>query len=137
MTIFKTIRVTKTTDRSDLVGGYRQVADLPHKRDLDFRQALDLFLLKLKEQSDVRRGHLYPNLPLATFTAIKGRAYYKVVVDNTSQRFVVCFVRRSDGAVLKGNRKQVEKPLVSRGNIYSAQHGMEAISQTGHIKYLR
>lgn len=114
MTTFKTIKVTKDAPAPAPVP-----APVPA---LSFDTALARFLASLPDQ----------------YAAQPGRTYVKILyTGNNGQQFVVCFVRKSDGAVLKGNWKQVEKPLTLRGNIYSAQHGMEAISASGHIKYLR
>lgn len=105
-----------------------------------FDVALNEFLSVYTEFIHARYERDYPSLGKPSFEAsVRGPKFVGVVAigEAGSSRSRVCFIRRADGAILKGSWKAPERPFVERGNIFSELHGMEAFSPSGHIRYLK
>jgi len=92
-----------------------------------FNTALDAFVKGISDRLAASYGD---SLPHATFSIDKGRKYLKIVKnDRGGSRSVFCFVRISDGAVLKAEGWKKPAKHV-RGSIY-VNAGADAVTLYG------
>jgi len=101
--------------------------------------ALDNFLAKVEEMYLNYMNRRFPNNKKETLTYTIGSRYIKVVRGYS----VWCFIDKKNGNVLFPHSWKAPELKNPRGNLFSEQGGLEAVTTGGdynihpHIKYLR
>lgn len=109
--------------------------------DTTFVDALATFVTKYEQFLVQHDNARYPNSPENVVVSVDdtraNQKFIRILVGRGSSRSVYCFVRVSDGAVLKpAGWKAPEPKQYARGSIYSETFGLEAMGPFGTI-YLR
>ena len=97
------------------------------------------FVTRLNEMVEEHRKARFSNLPAEHITVHPGRVYWKLVkerVDGGGQRFVYCFVRKADGAILKSATWSAPALNHARGYVTESDYGMHCAGPYG-VQYLR
>lgn len=85
---------------------------------LSYEVALQRFIEALTNREIEYHKTTYPTLKASTFMVAPGRVFDKVV-QNDNGRSVYCFIRKSDGAIVKAASWRAPEPKkYERGNIY-------------------
>lgn len=84
-----------------------------------YEQALKRFLELLQQRETEYIKKNYQNLKPATFSVDSGKVYDRIVRNNGVQRSAYCFIRKSDGAILKAAGWKAPAKH-ERGNIYAS-----------------
>lgn len=100
----------------------------------EFNAALDAFVSGVQARSDARYAEQLPRLEAPKFSVMPGRKNVRVVSSQPGSRYVFCFVRIADGAVLKADGWKAPAKH-ARGSIY-VNEGRDAVSDYG-ANYLR
>jgi len=99
-----------------------------------FNDALTAFIAATQERIAKRFAEHYPRLTVPTLTAERGLKNVRIVSSDGASRYVFCFVRIADGAVLKAAGWKAPAKH-ARGSIY-VNAGQDAVSEYG-ANYLR
>lgn len=111
----------------------------PHTVVLDsntFFLALDAFVAVAQDQINQYYARAYKNLTPPTLSYEDAPKYIRIVRGGDGQRSVHCFIRKTDGAILKGSWKAPEPKKIIRGNIFNADHGLSGVTPHGAV-YVR
>lgn len=96
--------------------------------------ALDAFVNDLQARSDARYAREFPNLTAPTFTVMPGSKNARIVCSDGVSRYVFCFVRIEDGAILKAAGWKAPAKH-ARGSIF-VNLGRDAVGDYG-ANYIR
>lgn len=78
----------------------------------------------------------FPNLKPSAFYVMVGRVFDRVVRDGSGSRSVFCFIRKSDGAIIKAAGWKAPEPRhYERGNIFR-KNPLEGTNVYG-VNYIR
>lgn len=97
-------------------------------------------LKKVLEEYRVRNGFTY--FTSTNIVVTEGKKFFKVLKQEVlrdgdlGSATIVCFIDKTTGDIFKPASWNAPAKHV-RGNVLSAQNGMEAINQNGHVVYLR
>lgn len=100
----------------------------------EFTRALATFVNGIQTRSNARFAQDFPMLTPPTFTVEPGRKNVRVVSSDGTSRYVFCFVRIADGAVLKAAGWKAPAKH-ARGSIY-VNAGQDAVGEYG-ANYIR
>ena len=102
---------------------------------MTYSDALQRFIEALTNREIEFKTVKFPTLPKGTFSVMPGRKFDKVVKSDGG-RSVYCFVRKSDGAIVKAAGWKAPEPRqYERGNIYRT-NPLEGTNVYG-VDYLR
>ena len=102
---------------------------------MTYSDALQRFLEALTNREAEHKQKNFPTLVVGSFSVMPGRKFDKVVKSDGG-RYVYCFVRKSDGAIVKpAGWKAPEPRQYERGNIYRT-NPLEGTNVYG-VDYLR
>jgi hypothetical protein len=94
----------------------------------EFNAALEAFVNAVQVRSDVRYAQT-PRLEAPKFSVMPGSKNVRVVSSQPGSRYVFCFVRIADGAVLKADGWKAPAKH-ARGSIF-VNNGQDAVSDYG------
>lgn len=88
---------------------------------MTYSVALQRFIEALTNREIEYNKKNLPNLSPAVFSVNPGRVFDKVVRNGQGSRSVYCFIRKSNGAIIKPATWNAPEPKkYERGNIYNA-----------------
>jgi len=100
----------------------------------EFNLALDAFVNGVQARSDARYATDFPHSKAPQFTVMPGAKNVRIVSSDGVSRYVFCFVRIEDGAILKAAGWKAPAKH-ARGSIY-VNAGADAVGDYG-AHYLR
>jgi hypothetical protein len=106
------------------------------QEEIDF--GLEQFVIKVNDMITKHREVNFPTLPAERIIVKPGRTYWKLVkeqVSGSGQRFVYCFVRKADGAVLKAASWRAPALNHARSFVTDSDYGMSGVGIYG-TKYM-
>lgn len=97
------------------------------------------FEIKLEEfraEIERRKQKRAPWMGYSVEVEPRGTKYAKLVTFDGTQRMVAAFVQRDTGEIFKPASWRAPAKH-ARGNIFSEHNGAEALSEDGHVLYLK